>query len=523
MDSLLKVVLYARFSSDNQRTESIDAQLRAMKKYCAEHQYLIVNQYVDEAKSATTDKRPGFQQMIRDSENGGFQAVIVHKLDRFARNRYDSAVYKQKLKKNNVKVYSVLENLNDSPESVMLEAMLEGMSEYYSKNLGREIMKGMKENAFQGKHTGGKPPLGYKLNAEKKLEIEPKEAKAVQIIFDLVDKGFGYSYIIQYLAEQGYTTKRGNIFRKNSLHELLRNEKYTGVYIYNRLASKDDSGKRNGHRKKAETEWIRIEGGCPAIITKEQFARVQARMKNNRNRGGAYSSKEFYLLTGKIFCGVCGKRMVGNLRFSGRSKSRLATYRCDTHRIVCANKEINKDYLDAYIEEWMAENIYHRSALESMKKQAVQWSKEIEKGKKNQLRKLEMEFYTVQEVVQNLMKALEQGIVSEELYHEIKRRNEEKQAIQIEMDKIKYVSEKKIEEEISVQEILAQYNMLTERNMAYRNFLQKFIRQIIIYPYTVEMVFDFGFGLVEGFEREIVVKKKEIYCKYDSRLRCKKG
>ena len=140
---------------------------------------------MDEAKSATTDKRPAFQQMIEESNEGKFDIVLVHKLDRFARNRYDSAIYKTKLKKNKVKVYSVLENIDDSPESVMLEALLEGMSEYYSKNLAREVMKGMTENALQCKHTGGKPPIGYDLDENKKLIINEQEAKAVKLIFKL--------------------------------------------------------------------------------------------------------------------------------------------------------------------------------------------------------------------------------------------------------------------------------------------------------------------------------------------------
>ena len=120
-----KVALYARFSSDNQRSESIDAQIRAMTAYCEQHHFVIVNTYIDEAKSATTDRRPAFQQMIADSSNHTFDILLVHKLDRFARNRYDSAVYKRELKKNGVLVYSVLENLDNSPESIMMEAMYE--------------------------------------------------------------------------------------------------------------------------------------------------------------------------------------------------------------------------------------------------------------------------------------------------------------------------------------------------------------------------------------------------------------
>ena len=140
--SLTYVVAYARFSSDNQREESIDAQLRAIRQYCQQHDYILLDTYVDEARSATTDDRPAFQQMVKDSASGDWSAVIVHKLDRFSRNRYDSAIYKKQLKDNGVHVESVLERLDDSPESVILESLLEGMSEYYSKNLAREVLKG---------------------------------------------------------------------------------------------------------------------------------------------------------------------------------------------------------------------------------------------------------------------------------------------------------------------------------------------------------------------------------------------
>lgn len=168
IQTINKAALYARYSSDNQRSESIDAQLRAMQNYCQQNHILIVETYIDEAKSATTDHRPSFQKMIADSKYHQFNIILVHKLDRFARNRYDSAVYKRELKKNGVSVYSVLENLDDSPESIMMESVLEGMSEYYSQNLAREVMKGMRETALQCKHTGGKPPLGYEIDQQSK-------------------------------------------------------------------------------------------------------------------------------------------------------------------------------------------------------------------------------------------------------------------------------------------------------------------------------------------------------------------
>ena len=157
----IRVACYARYSTSMQREESISAQMRAMKKFCNDNGWVIVKRYVDEAYSATTDKRPQFQEMISDSCNKEFEIVLVHKLDRFARNRYDSSLYKQKLRKNGVRLCSVLERIDNTPESILLEGLLESINEFYSANLARESMKGMRENALQCLHNGGTPGLGY--------------------------------------------------------------------------------------------------------------------------------------------------------------------------------------------------------------------------------------------------------------------------------------------------------------------------------------------------------------------------
>ncbi|MBQ8697828.1 MAG: recombinase family protein, partial [Schwartzia sp.] len=163
----LRAALYARFSSDNQRNESIDAQIRAIKEFAHANDIVIVAEYIDRAKSATTDDRPDFQRMIKDSAKGDFQLLIVHKLDRFARNRNDSIAYRMKLQRNHITLLSVLEPFDeDRPETVLLQSVIEGMNEFYSKNLSREVKKGLKENALKCVHTGGIPPLGYDVDKE---------------------------------------------------------------------------------------------------------------------------------------------------------------------------------------------------------------------------------------------------------------------------------------------------------------------------------------------------------------------
>lgn len=343
MAEILKAVAYARFSSDLQREESIDAQIRAIKQFAEQNGYALQKVYADRGISGTTDNRPQFQAMIEDVKNSDISAVIVHKFDRFARNRADSAIYRRELERQGVKLLSVLENFDDSPESVILQSVIEGYNEYYSKNLRREVMKGLKENALSCRHTGGTPCLGYDVDkSTMKLVVNEWEAEAVKLIFKLYIEGFGYSHIINELNKKGYKTKRGAAFGKNSLYEILRNEKYAGVYVYNLSASKNTLGKFNRHKSKPDDEVIRIDGGVPQIISKENFQKVQQIMTARKRKTAVFRAKQEYLLSGKIICGECGCSYAGNSRKPNATHPLYVSYRCTKRngKIKCKNPEI---------------------------------------------------------------------------------------------------------------------------------------------------------------------------------------
>ncbi|WP_084295298.1 recombinase family protein [Caldanaerobius polysaccharolyticus] len=361
----MKAVAYCRYSSDNQREESIEAQIRAIKEYADRNNIEIIKIYADEAKTATTDDRPQFLQMVKDSELGLFQAVIVHKLDRFARNRYDSAFYKRQLKKNGVKLISVLEPLDDSPESIILESVLEGMAEYYSKNLAREVMKGLKENAYKARFNGGIPPLGYDIK-DGHYVINEKEAEAVRLIFQMYRDDYGYRHIIDELNLRGYKTKKGGNFSKNTLNAILKNQKYIGTYIFNK-------GTKNNHNI-TKDDVIIIENAIPAIIDKKTFEEVQQKMKNTKKTQGTHNAKTVYLLTGLVYCGECGAAMTGNL---GRSKYRY--YRCNVkdRSKQCSNKDISKDKLEAYILDQLQKKIFNDDVLPVLAKKLNNENKNI--------------------------------------------------------------------------------------------------------------------------------------------------
>lgn len=360
---MIKAVAYARFSSENQRNESIDAQLRAINIYCEQNKIELLDSYIDIAKSATTDARPAFQRMVADAEDGDFQMIIVHKLDRFSRNRKDSIVYKALLKKNGVEVVSVTEPLSNSPESVILEAVLEGMAEYYSLNLSREVKKGLKENALKGQITGGSAPLGYDIDRDaKKLVINEKEANAVRLIFNGVLEGQSYNTILYELNLLGYKTKKGSDFGKTALISILRNEKYKGTYLYCMDVGKNMKKRYHAKGEKDAPNVIRIENCVPPIVSAEVFDRVQEILDGRKNKEKDNGSKEDYLLSGKIRCGECGASYCGSRKYSGRNKKLHTTYRCNDRVMKtgrsCSNKEINKDKLEEKVLRILAEIIF---------------------------------------------------------------------------------------------------------------------------------------------------------------------
>ena len=236
----MRAAAYCRFSSSNQREESIDAQLRAIYKYMDEHEYTPVGDYIDMALTGTNTDRPNFQRMIEDAKKGLFDVVIVHKMDRFSRNVRDTLNIESELALYGVKVISVIEQFSDTPEGQLQQIIQLGVGQYYSQNLAREVMKGLKENAFKAIHNGGIAPLGYDVDPEtKKYIINEHEASGIRIMFEKIIQGWSYRELAEYLNLLGYRTKIGNKFSANSsFYDLLTNPKYKGEYVFNRSVSK---------------------------------------------------------------------------------------------------------------------------------------------------------------------------------------------------------------------------------------------------------------------------------------------
>ena len=323
----MKAVIYARYSSDSQREESIEGQLRECTEYAERNGITVLRSYIDRALSARTADRPEFQNMIKDSEQKLFDVVLIWKLDRFSRDRYDSAHYKRILKKNGVKVVSVKENISDGPEGIILESMLEGYAEYYSAELSEKIQRGQKENALKCKNNGGNTPLGYVVGTDGVLAVDPLTAPLVTEIFTLYESGESISEITASLNGRGLKTKKGKAFKIGGVSLILKNRKYIGEYQYGSVI---------------------IPKGIPAIIDDDLFDRVQRRMAFNKKAPAKAKATEEYLLTTKLFCGTCERLMAGESGTSSTKGVKHYYYKCGgaKRKLGCKRKAVRKHWIE---------------------------------------------------------------------------------------------------------------------------------------------------------------------------------
>ena len=489
--AVIRGVRYARFSSDNQREESIDAQLRAIDKDFEEAGIICVGTYIDIAKSATTDRRPEFQKMIADSAKGLFDVVGVHKINRWARNRYDAAFYKRKLKMNGVKIRYAVEKIDDSPEMIMLEAMLEGYAEFFSKDLAREVRKGMYENALKCQHTGGRPAYGFRVDPEtKKYLIDEKRAPAVYHYFEGVLLSKSNEQIAAELNEMGYRTQTGRKFTKNSFDGWATNEKYDGVYTWDLSAEKREDGSRNSHSKKPVEQQLRIPGGMPRIIPHEMFVQVGEIMKVRKREPGRMKAKIVYLLTGKIVCGKCGSQYSGNSYRNKKSSEEtlLTYYKCSGK---CGNTSVRKDDIEAVAIDHLVKTVLTNEGIEEVVDRVQKlYAKEKEEGLKA-LAPLKKELADLERKIENWIDMLGEGIKS--IAPRIKEAEKQKDIIEAELRRIEILHEANtFISEDAIRRLLEskKHSLFSADEDEKKQVLQEFVERIVIQPSNKISEFD---------------------------------
>ena len=465
----MKAASYARFSSDMQREESIEAQLMENRKYAEKHGIIIVKEYIDEAVSGQTDNRDAFQQMMEDAKKKLFDVIIVHKVDRFARNRYDAAIYKSMLTKYGVRVVYAAQPIDDTPEGSLLEGILEAFAEYYSKNLATEVLKGQKQNAFKAQFNGGFAPLGYDI-VDKQYVINEKEAKIVREIFDLYLQGYGYKKIAEILNSKGYKNKQGKPFVYNSIPSILTNEKYAGIYVFNKTQRKYHNGKRNLKRKKPEHEIIRVEGGVPAIVPKEIFEAVQREMKRRAPERGKPQTIREYLLSGLVYCS-CGNKMSGySQKRSKDSENYYFYYRCTKCQNSIRAEDVERKVLNVIQTEIFND-------IDGLMAKIVDYVSQKEAGIPEELKYLQNELKNTETQINNIVNMITNGIASIQLGKKL-------QELELYAEGIKNrISEIDVKEKLptdAIKKWLLELKEKFEKNEDVKQILPIFIDKVIV-------------------------------------------
>lgn len=328
----MRIGIYVRVSTDEQAKDgfSIEAQRRILNAWAVVKGASDIIEYVDDGYSAKNLNRPGVQNLIQDCRAHKLDAVLVWRLDRLTRNLRDLLMLMEDVfRANGVEFVSSTESIDTSTPTGRLMLNVLGAFAQNEREVNAQRVKAVMMEISKGcKHLGGIPPYGYSVDSEGYYQIQPEEAEAVRMIFTMKSNGASYSEIADALARAGHVTRSGAPFGKNTLYDMLRNEKYTGVYLYNRAAEADRNGRRNNRASKPESEITRIDGGMPAIISIDEWKKVRNLSKEGTALGGKNHAKNNYILSGLVYCGECGRKMVICNGGKNRDGSYWRAYRC---------------------------------------------------------------------------------------------------------------------------------------------------------------------------------------------------
>lgn len=390
-----RLVAYYRYSGGSRQTEqSIEGQRRDCEAYARAHGMTILREYVDRHISGKTDDRAQFRQMIDDSAKRTFDLVICWKTDRFARNRYDSAVYKKQLRDNGVSVIYAAESNIEGAEGIIIEGLMEALAEYYSAELAEKARRGMRESALKGQTLGRTPPLGLTVDSTKHYVIDPAGADTVRLIFELYASGLSIASIIRRLNGMGLRTVRGNPFDKSSISRIIRDERYRGVYV----------------SKKFD---VRIEGAIPPIIDDDLWERTQKMIKLNRQSRAPHSAKADYILSGKLYCGECGCLMKG---ICGHNPSGRVYhyYSCPGRSLgrPCTRKNMPKDVLEKLVVESTSNLLLRPENIQQLADAIVSLQQAEASRPDPERAALEQVLAEIRRKIGNILSAIENGTAS---------------------------------------------------------------------------------------------------------------
>lgn len=467
----MNAVVYARYSSHRQGEQSIEGQLAEAHKYAAAHGLTIIQEYCDRAQTGRNDNREQFQRMLADASKHAFDALIVWKTDRIGRNKEEIALNKYHLKKNGVKIHYIAEMIPDTPEGIILEAVIEGMAAYYSEQLSQNTRRGQRASAAKAQSTGGHQPLGYMTGPDKKFVIDPDTAPTVRLVFDLYAQGKTMSQIIRILNARGLRTKRGTPFTINSLRTVLKNEKYIGVYTY-----KDE---------------IRLENAIPPLVEPEIFYKVQEMLRYNQKAAAHRNSKTDYLLTEKLFCGKCGAMMVG-VSGTSHTGTRHHYYYCAQQRKkLCDKKPVRRVWIEELVLNHVIALVRNEELLDFIAENTYQYylAQNTESAYTESLRKTLAE---VEKATANLLRAVEAGIFNDATKQRMDELSQQKAELQ------GALAAAKLQEDLALKKEHILYFLHRFADMDYtdeacrKQLIKTFVNAVFVYDDKVVLTFNYS-------------------------------
>ena len=402
-------VIYARYSSDKQNEQSIEGQLRICEDYCRLNNYEITARYIDRATSGKTDNRIEFQQMIKDSQKKKFKHIVVYKLDRFSRDRYDSAIYKRLLKLNGISVLSATEQIGNSPEGIILESLLEGIAEYYSAELSQKVKRGNFENIQKGYSIGGPRLYGYKV-IDKRYHVDDQEAKIVYMVFSMYANGSTVVDILDTLIS--HLNAQEKPFSSNGILKMLRNIKYTGRFYY---------------RGELYANYY------PRIIDDATFETVKGRLAQNKAHPTHKEMTSSYLLSRKLFYRDFGNLLIGCSGTSKQGKSYYYYRLSDICKTTDAVKPIAKDYIESMVFDATVKYVLNEEILSPLIDIVyVIIEKEFKKDKVYDV--LAKRLSKTNKEIENIIKAIKSGVSSSALNEELISLEKQKKELEFQLE-----------------------------------------------------------------------------------------
>ena len=466
----MKAVIYARYSSSSQREESIEGEVEDCTAFAERNGYTIIGTYADRAVSGTTDNRPQFQKMIKDSKRKQFEVVIVWKLDRFARNRFLSAKYRNKLKQNGVRLISDNESISQGADGIILESILEGMAEWYSENLKENVIRGLTTNAHKCKWNGGTLPIGYIVDEEQHLQINEMTAPYVVEAFKQYDEGRTIAEIQSYFKGKGITNTKGGVVSWAAVQHILSNRRYIGEYA---------------------SQGVVVPDGIPAIVPLDLFQRVQEKLEKNKKAPARAKAEEDYLLTTKIFCGHCGTSMNGE---SGKSRNGTIHryYKCHAVKKKlndCKKKSVRKEWIEDLVVSATMEMVMDDDAIEAI----VSMLMRLQDEENTDLPMYEKQLHETETAIENAVNAILGGMTSKALQAKLTQLEETKEEL------IVRIAEEKLEKPKIPADfmrfLLHRFRKLDVKQESHRKMLiDTFVNAVFVHDDKLLLTFNFKDG-----------------------------